>query len=96
MQDDQIEICNKAIFDINWSHDGTTVAAGFESNVVILNMRRLLSVSPEAVQGDHSSKQNKMTGNQGIQGTFTDFNCVNGNLANKSFLTKQTKDERRT
>ena len=51
------EACNKAIFDINWSHDGASLAAGFESNVVLLNMRRILSVPVEALQEPTSNKQ---------------------------------------
>lgn len=39
----QIEHCNKAVFDINWSSDGTVVAAGFEKSVVMLDMRKILS-----------------------------------------------------
>lgn len=31
------------IFDINWSSDGTVVAAGYEKNVVMLDMRKILS-----------------------------------------------------
>jgi len=30
---------SKAVFDINWSHDGTAVAGGFEKSVVMLDMR---------------------------------------------------------
>ena len=41
---------SKAIFDINWSHDGTVVAAGFEKSVVILDMRKILSQSPDGLQ----------------------------------------------
>jgi len=31
------------IFDINWSNDGTVIAAGFEKSVVMLDMRKILS-----------------------------------------------------
>ena len=31
------------IFDINWSSDGTVIAAGFEKNVVMLDIRKILS-----------------------------------------------------
>jgi hypothetical protein len=31
------------VFDINWSNDGTVVAAGFEKSVVMLDMRKILS-----------------------------------------------------
>jgi hypothetical protein len=31
------------VFDINWSCDGTIVAAGFEKSVVMLDMRKILS-----------------------------------------------------
>ena len=30
------------IFDINWSNDGTVIAAGFEKNVVMLDIRKIL------------------------------------------------------
>jgi hypothetical protein len=36
---------NKAVFDINWSSDGTVVAAGFEKSVVMLDIRKILSDS---------------------------------------------------
>lgn len=36
---------SKAVFDINWSCDGTVVAAGMEKNVVMLDMRKILSQS---------------------------------------------------
>ena len=41
---------SKAIFDINWSYDGTVVAAGFEKSVVMLDMRRILSQSSDGLQ----------------------------------------------
>ena len=31
------------IFDINWSNDGQAIAAGYEKNVVMLDMRKILS-----------------------------------------------------
>jgi len=31
------------IFDINWSCDGTVIAAGFEKSVVMLDLRKILS-----------------------------------------------------
>lgn len=43
-----MEDSSKAVFDINWSHDGTVVAAGFEKNVVMLDMRMILAVGEEA------------------------------------------------
>lgn len=38
---------SKAVFDINWSCDGTVVAAGIEKNVVMLDMRKILSQSEQ-------------------------------------------------
>ena len=37
------------IFDINWSSDGTVIAAGFEKSVVMLDMRKILSQSVESI-----------------------------------------------
>lgn len=31
------------MFDINWSFDGTLIAAGIENNIVLLDMAKLLS-----------------------------------------------------
>lgn len=38
---------SKAIFDINWSYDGTVVAAGFEKSVVMLDLKKILSIPME-------------------------------------------------
>ena len=35
------------IIDINWSSDGTMIAAGFEKSLVLLDMRKILSISVE-------------------------------------------------
>ena len=35
------------IIDINWSNDGTMIAAGFEKSLVLLDMRKILSTSVE-------------------------------------------------
>lgn len=40
----------RAVFDLNWSSDGTLLAAGLEKNVVILDMRKILSCSIESLQ----------------------------------------------
>lgn len=40
--------CNQEpmeIIDINWSNDGTMIAAGFEKSLVLLDMRKILSTS---------------------------------------------------
>ena len=47
---------SKAIFDINWSSDGTVVAAGFEKSVVMLDMRQILSQSVEVLQASVSGQ----------------------------------------
>lgn len=42
--------CNQdplEIIDINWSNDGTMIAAGFEKSLVLLDMRKILSTSVE-------------------------------------------------
>jgi len=38
-----------AVFDINWSHDGTVVAACFELSIIMLDMNKLLSQSVESI-----------------------------------------------
>lgn len=38
----------KAVFDINWSSDGTIVAAGLEKSVVMVDMRKILLDHPSA------------------------------------------------
>jgi len=40
----------RAVFDLNWSSDGNLLAAGLEKNVVILDMRKILSCSIESLQ----------------------------------------------
>jgi len=35
------------IIDINWSNDGTMLAAGFEKSLVLLDMRKILSTPVE-------------------------------------------------
>ena len=34
---------SKAVFDINWSSDGTVVAAGFQKSVVMIDMKKLFA-----------------------------------------------------
>ena len=36
---------SKAIFDINWSFDGTVVAAGFGKSVVMVDVRKVMATS---------------------------------------------------
>ena len=36
------EAHSKAIFDINWSFDGTVMAAGFGKSVVMVDVRKVL------------------------------------------------------
>lgn len=46
--DVQMNDCNEEpmeIIDINWSNDGTMIAAGFEKSLVLLDMRKILSTS---------------------------------------------------
>lgn len=48
--DVQMNDCNQEpmeIIDINWSNDGTMIAAGFEKSLVLLDMRKILSTSVE-------------------------------------------------
>lgn len=56
--DDEPE--SKAVFDINWSCDGTVVAAGIEKNVVMLDMRKILSQSEQhaSITSNEKSKGN--------------------------------------
>jgi hypothetical protein len=42
------------IFDINWSNDGTVIAAGFEKSVVMLDMRKILSQNVESIINNKS------------------------------------------
>lgn len=66
---------SKAIFDINWSYDGTVVAAGFEKSVVMLDMRKILSQSSDGLQNN----MNAVSKNTG-PGTTSSGNHVNSNL----------------
>jgi len=71
--------CSKAVFDVNWSSDGTMVAAGFEKSVVMLDMRKILSAPITGSQLDFLVNQNdgalnqpkvkKGASNPGIQST---------------------------
>ena len=40
---------SQAVFDINWSHDGTVVAAGFEKSVIMLDMNKIFKMSPQSL-----------------------------------------------
>lgn len=35
------------IIDLNWSHDGTMVAAGYDKSLLLLDMKKILSQSVE-------------------------------------------------
>lgn len=50
---------SKAVFDINWSCDGTVVAAGMEKNVVMLDMRKILSQSDQNAPGNALASSNE-------------------------------------
>ena len=39
----------KQVFDLNWSCDGTVLAAGIEKYVVMLDMRQILSTTIETL-----------------------------------------------
>lgn len=44
------------VFDVNWSNDGTTVAAGLDKSVIMLDVAKLLSQPAEKFQNPHSSQ----------------------------------------
>ena len=51
-EDVEMNDCNQdplEIIDINWSNDGTMIAAGFEKSLVLLDMRKILSTSVESL-----------------------------------------------
>ena len=61
---------SKAVFDINWSCDGTVVAAGMEKNVVMLDMRKILSQSEQgapsiAISGSNENVKMKVNQKSG-------------------------------
>ena len=64
----EFEANAKAVFDINWSSDGTIVAAGLEKSVVMLDMRKILvensSAQPSALgpSGDLGKAQSQSAG----------------------------------
>ena len=66
---------SKAVFDINWSCDGTIVAAGMEKNVVMLDMRKILSQAE--LTSTEKVKPNQKGGPNGQH-----LNGMNQNLAN--------------
>ena len=37
------------VFDINWSCDGTTISAGFQKSIVLLDMTKILSQSVDSL-----------------------------------------------
>jgi phosphopantetheinyl transferase len=39
----------KAVFDLNWSHDGTVIAAGIEKQVVMLDINQIFSTPIESL-----------------------------------------------
>ena len=78
---------SKAVFDINWSCDGAVVAAGMEKNVVMLDMRRILSQSEQGAPSNviaGSSESVKMKSNQksAVNGHNLNSMNVNQNSAN--------------
>ena len=52
--------CN-AVQDVNWSHDGSVVGAAIEKNVIMLDMRAIISTPIEAL----SARANANTASHG-------------------------------
>lgn len=84
---------SKAVFDINWSCDGTVVAAGMEKNVVMLDMRKILSQSQEGTPAA-SGEAMKMKMNQKSGSNGQHLNGMNANQ-NSTNLKGIGKDENR-
>ena len=90
------------MFDINWSSDGTVVAAGFEKSVVMLDMRQILSHPVDLNQnmtalkgkGEQQAQMYHQTmsslGPSGESGSL-----LNGNIASQNLNSFKSKEERR-
>ena len=75
---------SKAVFDINWSCDGTVVAAGMEKNVVMLDMRKILSQSEQgapsnAISGSTETVKTKINQKSGSNGQHLNGMNLNQN-----------------
>lgn len=42
------------IIDLNWSHDGTMVAAGYDKSLLLLDMKKILSQSVENLVSENN------------------------------------------
>ena len=78
---------SKAVFDINWSCDGAVVAAGMEKNVVMLDMRKILSQSEQGapsnvIAGSSESVKMKMNQKSAVNGHNLNSMNVNQNSTN--------------
>ena len=40
---------SRQVFDLNWSNDGSVLAAGIERQVVMLDMKQILQTAPETL-----------------------------------------------
>jgi len=52
----EIDANDNSMFDINWSSDGTVVAAGFEKSFVMLDMRQILAQPADQQQSIQTMK----------------------------------------
>jgi hypothetical protein len=43
------DLNSKAVFDLNWSHDGTVIAAGIEKQVLMLDINQIFSTPIESL-----------------------------------------------
>ena len=48
-ENEEEEMNYKAVFDLNWSHDGSVIAAGIEKQVVMLDINQLFSTPIESL-----------------------------------------------
>jgi len=48
-ENEEEEMNYKAVFDLNWSHDGSVIAAGIEKQVIMLDINQLFSTPIESL-----------------------------------------------
>lgn len=65
----------KAVFDLNWSHDGTVIAAGIEKQVVMLDINQIFSTPIESLLNQQNLLENDYE-NQVMHSTMKNQNNI--------------------
>ena len=65
------DLNSKAVFDLNWSHDGTVIAAGIEKQVLMIDINQIFSTPIESLINPKTPKPH------GIRNINIEINCNN-------------------